>query len=122
MDIVEASKLLLLASEETARRYKNVYVGTGFSNTTGAFFYVRNTETGREEFGLEPHIASIMSAVKRIQEPKFVQITKACVDIIGEEVWLDKEIPFRVKSILSKTVLTDTEDDEYDIERLWIQS
>jgi len=75
----------------------------------GLFILLKHTTTDTiKHLELTDSIESVIEQAKLLFEPKFTQVTKACVDLLTTELWLDKQTLVTVQSISADGIqLTD---------------
>lgn len=79
------------------------------SKTMGLYFYLKCISKDICDFNInisEP-IEDIILKAKELIEPKWKNIddSNACIQLIGQEIWLDKEIPYIVTGIFDGYLL-----------------
>ena len=80
---------------------KDIYVGVGINgyNERTKYIYMYHIND-KNYFGLEKMKDSqILSKAKELCESNFTKISTVCLDLIGKEVYIDKEIPIVIKGI-----------------------
>ena len=80
---------------------EDIYVGVGINNhETGDKYIYMTHKNGKDMFNLISKTdEEILEEAKLLCEPTYIRITSVCLDLIGKEVYIDKEIPIVVKSI-----------------------
>ena len=103
-----------------------VMVGSHGGSDNQGYFYVRNNANGgRDEYGVQSDMTSgdAIEIAKRLSKPRFTQLRNACVDILGQEVWFNKEEPIIVKSFRlnedGAVIITSEDGLDYNQNTLW---
>lgn len=100
---------------------ENLRLGVGYLQESDIYYMVCQMKTSkREEYGLQ-HLTDdeIIEKCRNLIPQQYFPIIKACVDLIDEIVWLDKEKPVKVSMIVSKTHILADDGEEYPLDILY---
>lgn len=102
---------------------ENLRLGVGYMESSDTY-YMMCQVSGKvgAEYGLQYLTdEEIIEKCKELVKTKYTLITKACIDLINETVWLDKKEPVKVIMIVSKTHILADDGEEYPLDRLYIK-
>jgi hypothetical protein len=106
---------------------KDILVGVGVDSAArkSTYIYMKHAN-GREAFSLTDMTdKEVLKKAKELCKATFTKVTTLCLDIIGEEVWIDKETPITINSIArdseGNNIVTTTTGKTYSADNLYIK-
>ena len=94
------------------------------------YYYLVNLDNGKDEFGItdlvkKGDLDGLISAAYKTKKVEYSRINTICMDLIGKEVWVDKEILITVAEIKATeegTIIVSTNGRTYNSDSLWIET
>jgi len=77
----------------------DVVVLLGSSGYTRPFMYLKSAKYSAFDIALGSTDQEVIEKAKLLVEPKFIRLETVCISIIGEQVYLDKDMCFFVEAI-----------------------
>ena len=106
---------------------KDILVGVGVDNynTLTNYMYMKH-RNGKNAFNLQKKTdKEILEIAIKMCEPNYTKITTICLDIIGKEVYVDKEIAITINSISrdseGNNIVTSFDGISYNADNLYIR-
>jgi len=90
------------------------------------YMLMKNISKGRMEYidDLNTPLRDIIYLAKGLEEPKLVKLDNICMSLVGETVWVDKEVEIVVTSIgadVNGTFVKSESGRTYNTNNLWIE-
>jgi hypothetical protein len=82
-----------------------VVVLLGSTGYTRPFMYLKSAKDSAFDIALDSTDQEVINKAKLLVEPKFIRLKTVCVNIIGEQVYLDKDMCFFVEAITKEGIV-----------------
>ena len=102
-----------------------IYIICSSSKPNYEYSYMQLKDSSKTAYNIESMtINQLIKAAWKLKTPKWVKLNTVCVDLVGRDVWFNKEHKFTVKAVaISKddTTVYMTDGTSYTNENLWIK-
>ena len=106
-----------------------IYEGIHQQDANKPYYYIINLDNGKDQFGITELVEAgdldgLISAAYKTKSPELLRVRTVCMNLIGREVWVDRETIITVESITGtkdEVKVLSTSGRTYSANNLWIE-
>ena len=105
-----------------------IYEGIHQQSANEPYYYIINLDNGKDQFGIAELVEAgdldgLISAAYETKKLELIRVKAVCMNLIGREVWVDRETIITVESITGtkdEVKVLSTSGRTYSANNLWI--